>query len=121
MTSAVNRTPLVPDSAAALPVSLAAASKIQSKHLERLAIIYDPNDANDRLLLGLKGTISEVELHILRQRLDRGRLNKAQRGALLQRVPLGYERSRANRIELDSDEQVRATVMLLFDKFDELG
>jgi DNA invertase Pin-like site-specific DNA recombinase len=83
--------------------------------------VYDSNDPNDRLLLGLKGTISEVELHTLRCRLERGRLNKAQRGELFHSVPLGYLRGPAGQIELDPDEQVQAVVRLVFDKFDELG
>ena len=83
--------------------------------------IYDANDPNDRLLLGLKGTISEVELHTLRSRLDRGKLNKAQRGELFHSVPLGYVRTAAGLLEFDPDEQVRAVGRLLFDKFDELG
>ncbi|HEV3446453.1 MAG TPA: recombinase family protein [Gemmataceae bacterium] len=52
--------------------------------------IYDPNDANDRLLLGLKGTMSEVKLATMRNRLERGKLHKAQRGDLILTVPCGY-------------------------------
>src|SRR5207249_7624827 len=52
--------------------------------------VYDPNDPNDRLLLGLKGTMSEVELHTMRNRLDRGRLHKARRGEMFHGVPFGY-------------------------------
>ena len=52
--------------------------------------VYDPQDTNDRLLLGLKGTISEFELVTMRNRLERGRLHKAQRGELFHRVPTGY-------------------------------
>ena len=83
--------------------------------------IYDANDPNDRLLLGLKGTISEVELHTLRSRLERGRLHKAQRGELFHSVPRGYVRGPCGQVEFDPDEQVRAVVQLIFDKFDELG
>jgi DNA invertase Pin-like site-specific DNA recombinase len=82
--------------------------------------LYDANDPNDRLLLGLKGTISEVELHTLRGRLERGRLNKAQRGELFYSVPMGYLLTPAG-VEFDPDEQVRDVVRLIFDKFDELG
>lgn len=81
--------------------------------------VYDANDPNDRLLLGLKGTISEVELHTLRSRLERGRLNKAQRGELFHSAPLGYLRGPLGQLELDPDEQVRAVVQLIFEKFDE--
>jgi DNA invertase Pin-like site-specific DNA recombinase len=83
--------------------------------------VYDANDPNDRLLLGLKGTISEVELHTMHSRLERGRLNKAQRGELFHIVPRGYIRTPSNQIEFDPDEQVREVIRLVFDKFDELG
>jgi DNA invertase Pin-like site-specific DNA recombinase len=83
--------------------------------------IYNPNDSNDRLLLGLKGTISEFELVTMRNRLERGRLNKAQRGEMFQRVPVGYHKISTERIELEPDEQARGVVQLIFDKFDQLG
>ncbi len=83
--------------------------------------IYDPNDSNDRLLLGLKGTISEFELVTMRNRLERGRLNKAKRGELFHKVPLGYLKLPTGEVVLDPDEQARAVVQLLFDKFMELG
>ena len=83
--------------------------------------IYNPNDSNDRLLLGLKGTISEFELVTMRNRLDRGRLNKAQRGELFHRAPVGYHKLASDRIELEPDEQARGVVQLIFAKFDELG
>jgi hypothetical protein len=83
--------------------------------------VYDPQDTNDRLLLGLKGTISEFELVTMRNRLERGRLHKAQRGELFHRVPTGYVKLSTERVELDPDEQVREVVRLIFDKYDELG
>lgn len=83
--------------------------------------VYDPQDPNDRLLLGLRGSISEAELHTMRNRLQRGMLNKAERGELFLHVPVGYVKSPAGGIELDPDEQVRAVVHLVLDKFDELG
>jgi DNA invertase Pin-like site-specific DNA recombinase len=83
--------------------------------------VYDGNDANDRLLLGLKGIMSEMELHIMRNRLDHGRLNKARRGELFFSVPLGYVLSPTGKVEFDPDEQARAVVQMLFDRFDELG
>jgi DNA invertase Pin-like site-specific DNA recombinase len=52
--------------------------------------IYDPTDYNDRLLLGLKGTMSEAELHILRSRMYQGLLNKAKRGEVFNHAPMGY-------------------------------
>ena len=83
--------------------------------------LYDPLDYNDRLLLGLKGTLSEAELHILRQRMDQGRMNKARRGELFNHAPIGYIRGPSGALELDPDEQVQGVVRLVFDKFDELG
>jgi DNA invertase Pin-like site-specific DNA recombinase len=84
--------------------------------------IYDPMLYNDRLLLGLKGTMSEAELHFLRQRLYQGRLNKARRGEQFTTAPIGYVRSHSgNRLELDPDEQVQHVVRLIFDEFDDLG
>ena len=83
--------------------------------------VYDPQDTNDRLLLGLKGTISEFELVTMRNRLERGRLHKAQRGELFHRVPTGYIKLSSDRVEMDPDEQVREVIRLIFDKYDELG
>jgi DNA invertase Pin-like site-specific DNA recombinase len=83
--------------------------------------IYDPTDYNDRLLLGLRGMMSEAELHILRTRLHHGKLNKARRGELFTCVPTGYVRSPLGGIALDPDEQVRAMIALVFAKFAELG
>ena len=83
--------------------------------------IYDANDSNDRLVLGLKGTMSEVELTTMRNRLERGKLHKAKRGELILNVPCGYLKLPNGEVMLDPDEQVRATVQLVFDKFAELG
>jgi DNA invertase Pin-like site-specific DNA recombinase len=83
--------------------------------------VYDPSDPNDRLLLGLKGQISELELPSIRSRLVRGKLNKARRGELIINAPIGYVKTSAGGLALDPDEQVRAVVRLLFDKFEELG
>jgi DNA invertase Pin-like site-specific DNA recombinase len=83
--------------------------------------IYDGNDANDRLLLGLKGIMSEMELHVMRNRLNRGRDNKAQRGELFHGVPTGYVILPTGAVDLDPDEQARGVVQLVFDKFKELG
>ncbi len=82
--------------------------------------IYEPRDYNDRLLLGLKGTISEAELHVLRGRMDAGKRNKASRGACFNHAPIGYQRVREGFI-LEPDAQARAVVQLIFDKFSELG
>jgi DNA invertase Pin-like site-specific DNA recombinase len=83
--------------------------------------VYDPSDYNDRLLLGLKGTMSEAELHVLRGRLEAGQRNKARRGELFSHASIGYVRSRTKGLELEPDEQARAVVHLIFDKFRELG
>ena len=83
--------------------------------------IYDPRLYNDRLLLGLKGTMSEAELHLLRQRLDAGRMNQVKRGAYRQRLPTGYLRLPDGSVVKDADDQVRHVIELTFAKFEELG
>lgn len=83
--------------------------------------LYDPSRYNDRLLLGLKGTMSEAELHILRQRLLQGRLQKARRGELGKPVPTGYMRTASGEVVLDPDEEVRAVVRLVFSEFERIG
>jgi DNA invertase Pin-like site-specific DNA recombinase len=83
--------------------------------------IYDPADHNDRLLLGLKGTISEAELHLIKQRMWSGRLAKARRGELAMPLPSGFVRRPSGEAALDPDEQARAVVRLVFDLFDRLG
>ena len=82
---------------------------------------YDPRDPEDRLLLGFKGTISEYELVLMHNRLERGRLHKARRCALIQDVPCGYVKLPTGEVARDPDEQVQSTVRMIFDKFDELG
>ena len=64
--------------------------------------VYDPGTYNDRLLLGLKGTMSEAELHILKQRMYQGRLNKARRGELAIPVPTGYVRRPSGEVAFDT-------------------
>jgi DNA invertase Pin-like site-specific DNA recombinase len=83
--------------------------------------LYDPVAYNDRLLLGLKGTISEAELHIIRQRMQQGIQQKARRGDLISTVPIGYIRDADGLAQLDSDEQVRTTVLSIFDLFARIG
>ena len=83
--------------------------------------IYDPALMNDRLLLGMKGTISEMELASFRQRAHEAMKQKAKRGELFMRVPIGYVRTLDDRIEKDPDERVRAAIELVFRKFAELG
>ena len=79
--------------------------------------VYDPTIYNDRLLLGLKGTMSEAELHIMRARLDEGRRHKASRGELGFHLPRGYIRRPSGEIVLDPDERVRDTITLVFEVF----
>jgi DNA invertase Pin-like site-specific DNA recombinase len=83
--------------------------------------VYDPAEHNDRLLLGLKGTISEAELHLIRQRMWTGRIAKASRGELAVPLPAGLVRRPSGEVVLDPDEQVRSVVRLVFDLFDRLG
>jgi DNA invertase Pin-like site-specific DNA recombinase len=83
--------------------------------------VYDPAEHNDRLLLGLKGTISEAELHLIRQRMWTGRIAKARRGELAVPLPAGLVRRPSGEVVLDPDEQVRSVVRLVFDLFDRLG
>jgi len=83
--------------------------------------VYDPTQYNDRLLLGLKGTMSEAELHLLKQRMQAGRLHKARRGELAIPLPTGYVRRPSGEAALDPDEQVQTVVRLVFSKFAELG
>jgi len=79
--------------------------------------LYDPSDPNDRLVLGLKGTLFSAELHIIRARMRGGLLNKARRGALAQRLPVGYRRLADGSVVQDPDEQVRTTLHTLFEQF----
>ena len=83
--------------------------------------VYDPNHPNDRLLLGLKGAMSEFELHSIRQRMDAGRMNKVQRGELRQPLPTGYLRLKDGTTVKDPDAQVCHVIQIIFDKFTELG
>jgi DNA invertase Pin-like site-specific DNA recombinase len=79
--------------------------------------VYDPRDPNDRLLLGLKGTISEAELFTLRCRLNEGRLNKARRGELAQSLPIGYVRTESGAVVKDPDRQVQERLSYIFRLF----
>jgi DNA invertase Pin-like site-specific DNA recombinase len=80
--------------------------------------VYTPRDYNDRLLLGLKGTMSEAELYWMRLRLQGGKLSKARRGALHLTPPVGYEWEEAtSRFRFDPDEGVQRAVRLVFERF----
>jgi excisionase family DNA binding protein len=83
--------------------------------------VYDPRQLNDRLLLGLKGTISEAELGWIRQRAHEGLLAKARRGALILGLPVGYVQTRDGRVEKHPDQRVQHAVELVFAKFTEVG
>src|SRR5450755_3855257 len=82
--------------------------------------VYDPRHPNDRLLLGMKGTMSEMELSILRQRAHEALKQKARRGELFTSVAVGYVRSKPDWIEKDPDQRVREALALVFRKFVEL-
>jgi DNA invertase Pin-like site-specific DNA recombinase len=83
--------------------------------------VYDPGFYNDRLLLGLKGTMSEAELYLIRQRMLSGKLAKAERGELAIPLPIGYLRRPSGEVVLDPDEQAQHVVRLIFDTFARLG
>ncbi|MHC4092089.1 MAG: recombinase family protein [Planctomycetota bacterium] len=83
--------------------------------------IYDPAHFNDRLLLGLKGTMSEAELHVMRARLRGGLLNKARRAELMCQLPIGLVYAAENHVVLDPDQQVQRAVRLMFDTFGRTG
>ncbi|MEQ9587249.1 MAG: recombinase family protein, partial [Parvibaculaceae bacterium] len=82
---------------------------------------YDPCDFNDGLLLGLKGTMAQAELHFIRARLQGNKLNKARKGELRFPLPVGYVFDELNCIVKDPDEQVRSSIELVFDYFHQCG
>lgn len=79
--------------------------------------LYDPGAFNDRLLLGLKGAMSEAELHVLKSRLQQGMLNKARRGELKIPLPVGLAYDELDRVVLEADSQVRETIERFFAAF----
>ncbi len=83
--------------------------------------VYDPRSSNDRLLLGLKGTMSEFELNLFRQRSFQAILHKAHRGALRFELPIGLCWTRDGRIELDPDRRVQHAIGMVFEKFVAFG
>jgi len=83
--------------------------------------IYDPKLLNDRLLLGLKGTMSEYELGLLRQRARQAYLQKVQRGCALWQVAVGFVRTQDGQIEKNPDRQVEQSIAAVFEKFRQLG
>lgn len=83
--------------------------------------IYDARLPNDRLLLGMKGTLSEMELSTLRQRSQEALMQKARRGELYSTVPIGYVRAPNDRVEIDPDRRIRKAIDLVFRKFRDFG
>jgi DNA invertase Pin-like site-specific DNA recombinase len=83
--------------------------------------LYDPSHYNDRLLLGLKGTMSEAELHVLKARLIGGVLSKAQRGELKTPLPVGLVYDQEQRVVLEADQQVQESLRVFFATFDRTG
>jgi DNA invertase Pin-like site-specific DNA recombinase len=83
--------------------------------------LYDPSHFNDRLLLGMKGTFSEAELHVLRARLRGGILNKASRGELKSPIPIGFVYDPQDRVVLDPDCQVQQALRTFFATFEQAG
>jgi len=83
--------------------------------------IYNPSHFNDRLLLGLKGTMSEAELHVIRARLTGGMLNKARRGELAIRLPAGFVHHPAGKVALDPDKEVQSAIRRFFELFRRIG
>src|SRR5467141_1932473 len=82
--------------------------------------VYDPRQGNDRLLLGLKGSLNEYELDLLRQRSLEARRQKAKRGELIVAAPAGYVKGE-DRLEKDPDRRIQEAVLLVFTKFQEVG
>jgi len=83
--------------------------------------IYHPADFNDRLVLGLKGTMSEAELHLIRHRLTAGLLHKAAKGELRQGLPVGFDYDENDHVVMSPDDAVREAIATVFRLFDELG
>ena len=83
--------------------------------------VYHPADFNDRLVLGLKGTMSEAELHLIKSRLTAGLKHKAAKGELRQGLPVGLDYDEDDRVVLTPDEAVREAIATVFRRFEELG
>src|SRR6201993_3689506 len=83
--------------------------------------VYAPRQSNDRLLLGLKGSLNEYELELLRQRSVEARYEKARRGELVVAAPIGYIKTDDQRLEKNPDRRVQEAIALIFRKFQEIG
>jgi DNA invertase Pin-like site-specific DNA recombinase len=86
-----------------------------------LDTVYAPRQSNDRLLLGLKGSLNEYELDLLRRRSVEARHEKARRGELLVAAPVGFLKTDDQRLEKDPDRRIQEAILLVFRKFEELG
>ncbi len=84
-------------------------------------VIYDPKDANDRLVLGMKGSMSEAELNLIKFRMKQGRLSKAKRGELINILPSGYVFDCNRKVVKSNDTREREAIALVFKKYLELG
>jgi DNA invertase Pin-like site-specific DNA recombinase len=84
-------------------------------------MVYAPRASNDRLLLGLKGSLNEYELDLLRQRSLEARRAKAKRGELIVIAPVGFRKSEDQRFEKDPDRRVQEAIRLVFDQFEKIG
>src|SRR6266540_4265504 len=83
--------------------------------------VYTPRQSNDRLLLGLKGSLNEYELDLLRQRSWEARREKARRGELIVSAPVGFVKTEQQRLEKDPDRRVQEAIRLVYHKFVEIG
>ncbi len=83
--------------------------------------VFDPTDYNDRLLLGLRGMMSEAELHLIRQRMEAGKLRQVERGEYRQRLPTGLIRLDGGQVVKDPDSHVQRAIELVFERFASLG
>ena len=83
--------------------------------------VYDPRDYNDRLLLGLRGMLSQAELHLLHLRLAAGRMRQVERGVYRQHVPTGLTRLPDGRVVKDPDQHIQHSILLVFERFATLG
>lgn len=83
--------------------------------------LYDPSVFNDRLILGLKGTMSEAEIHVIRSRMQGGLLNKAKHGELKLPLPVGFIYDEEENVVLDPDQQIQESIRFLFDTFEQKG
>ena len=83
--------------------------------------VFDPTDYNDRLLLGLRGMMSEAELHLIRQRMEAGRLRQVEKGTYRQRLPPGLIRLDGGQVAKDPDLHIQRAIELVFERFASLG